>query len=118
MSIRKLDVGQYISSIQNQIMEEFGCLDLPKEVKVRVRNFASQASVSVMQALAIMIENSGSLENLVRECRGDAKRLKRASKRVRASNGTSSSLFSEKAITPGQPPLQGGAVGLGKRSKS
>jgi hypothetical protein len=114
---KRVDAQEYTVTIQRQVMEEFGRLDLPLEVKVRARNLASEQSVTVRQALAALIEMAGSFEELIKDCKDDTKRLRQGSKRVLERRGGSAvGVFGSTALTPGAPPLQGGAVGLGKRS--
>lgn len=117
MPKKRVDAQEYTDAIQSQVMEEFGRLDLPLEVQVRVRNLASEQSVSVRKALAALIEMAGSIEKLIKDSKDDTKRLRKATKRAQERKGGSAvGVFGATALTRGAPPLQGGAVGLGKRS--
>jgi len=113
----RVDAQEYSDTIQSKVLQEFGRLDLPLEVQVRARNLATEQSVSVRQALAAMIEMAGSFDKLIKDCKDDTKRLRKASKRAKERKGGSPvGVFGSTALTRGAPPLQGGAVGLGKRS--
>lgn len=117
MPKRKASVGQYIATLQEQDLAEFGRLGLPPEVKARARNLACDTSVSVKEALATLIGKAGSLEVLAKECKQDSRKLRKASKRVASrQESTPNGVFGSKTVTPGAPPLQGGAIGLGRRS--
>ena len=77
MPKNKVDAQEYSDTIQSQVLQEFGRLDLPLEVQVRARNLATEQSVSVRQALAAMIEMAGSFDKLIKDCKDDTKRLRK-----------------------------------------